>query len=126
MDIARLKNRELQMIEAGQIYGDGVNIAARLQSLADPGGICISRTVHDQIGSKLPLAYEDLGEQTVKNIAKPVRVIRVVQTVKHRAQWMWCAGTVPSLGDQLYSLSEAEWMRTPLLSIYEPITDFIV
>ncbi len=68
------------------IYGDGVNVAARLQSLAAPGGICISRTVHDQIGNKLPLAYEDLGEQTVKNIAKPVWVIRVVQTVKHRAQ----------------------------------------
>ena len=74
------------MIQAGQIYGDGVNVAARLQSLAEPGGICVSRTVHDQIGSELPLAYQDLGEQTVKNIAKTMRVFRVAATVKQRAQ----------------------------------------
>jgi adenylate cyclase len=66
------------MIEGEQIYGDGVNIAARLESLADPGGICISNTVHDQVSSKLALNYADLGEQTVKNIAKPVRVYRVL------------------------------------------------
>jgi adenylate cyclase len=74
------------IIDGGQIYGDGVNIAARLESLAEPGGICISHTVHDQIGNKLPLGYEDLGEQTVKNIAKPVRVFRVLPTGEHRAQ----------------------------------------
>ena len=79
-------NLGVVMIQNGQIYGDGVNVAARLQSLAEPGGICISRTVHDQIGSELPLAYEDLGEQTVKNIAKTVRVFRVAATVKLRAQ----------------------------------------
>jgi class 3 adenylate cyclase len=79
-------NLGVVMIQAGQIYGDAVNVAARLQSLAEPGGICISRTVHDQIGSELPLAYEDLGEQTVKNIAKTVRVFRVAATAKQRAQ----------------------------------------
>jgi len=62
------------VIEEGErIYGDGVNIAARLEGLAAPGGICISKTAFDQIESKLPLGYEYLGEQTVKNIAKPVR-----------------------------------------------------
>jgi adenylate cyclase len=66
------------MVEGEQIYGDGVNIAARLESLADPGGICISGTVHEHIKNKLALQYEDLGEQTVKNIAEPVRVLRVV------------------------------------------------
>src|SRR5712691_185957 len=66
------------MVEGEQIYGDGVNVAARLESLADPGGICISHTVHDQIKNKLALNYEDLGAQTVKNIAKPVRVFRVM------------------------------------------------
>ena len=65
------------MVAGEQIYGDGVNVAARLESLADPGGICISNTVHDQVSTKLALAYEDLGEQTVKNIAKPIRVFRV-------------------------------------------------
>jgi adenylate cyclase len=65
------------MVEGEQIYGDGVNIAARLESLAEGGGICISGTVYDQIKNKLALRYEDLGEQMVKNIAEPVRVLRV-------------------------------------------------
>lgn len=66
------------IVEGERLYGDGVNIAARLESLAIPGGICISRPVYDQVETKLALTYEDLGEQTVKNIAKPVRVYRVV------------------------------------------------
>jgi len=66
------------MVDGEQIYGDGVNVAARLESLADPGGICISETVHEHIGNKLALGYENLGEQMVKNIAKPVRVLRVM------------------------------------------------
>jgi adenylate cyclase len=61
-----------------RIYGDGVNIAARLEALADPGGICISKTTFDQIETKLPLGYEFLGEQTVKNISKPVGTYRVL------------------------------------------------
>src|SRR5712691_1532598 len=66
------------MVDGKQIYGDGVNVAARLESLADPGGICVSRTVHENIRNKLPLSYVDLGEQAVKNIAEPVRVFRVI------------------------------------------------
>jgi len=64
--------------EEERIYGDGVNIAARLEALADPGGICISKTAFDQIETKLPLGYEYLGDQTVKNIPKPVGAYRVV------------------------------------------------
>jgi TolB-like protein/class 3 adenylate cyclase/Tfp pilus assembly protein PilF len=60
--------------EAEDIFGDGVNVAARLEALAEPGGICISRVVRDQIRDKLPYAFEDRGEQEVKNIARPVRV----------------------------------------------------
>jgi adenylate cyclase len=59
------------------IFGDGVNVAARLEALGDPGGICVSRMVHDQVRDKLDLAFEDMGEQQVKNIARPVRVYRV-------------------------------------------------
>ena len=66
------------IIEGDRIYGDGVNIAARLESRADPGGLCISGTVHEHVKNKLMLRYEDLGEQAVKNIAEPVRVYRVV------------------------------------------------
>jgi class 3 adenylate cyclase/Ca2+-binding EF-hand superfamily protein len=64
--------------EGDKIYGDGVNIAARLEALADPGGICISKTAFDHIETKLPLGYEFLGEKTVKNIAKPVKAYRVL------------------------------------------------
>lgn len=62
--------------DRGEIYGDGVNVAARLEGLAEPGGICISGTVYDAIGTKLPFDYEFLGEQQVKNIDKPVRAYR--------------------------------------------------
>jgi TolB-like protein/class 3 adenylate cyclase len=64
--------------EEEQIYGDGVNIAARLEGLAEPGGICISKTAFDQIESKLPYGYEFLGDQEVKNIARPVGAYRVL------------------------------------------------
>jgi TolB-like protein/tetratricopeptide (TPR) repeat protein len=62
------------IVEERDIFGDGVNIAARLEALAEPAGICISRTVRDQIRDKLPYPFEDLGEQSVKNIVRPVRV----------------------------------------------------
>ena len=65
------------VVEGDRIYGDGVNIAARLEGLAEGGGLCISGTVYDQIKNKLSLEYEALGEQAVKNIAEPVRVYRV-------------------------------------------------
>jgi TolB-like protein/class 3 adenylate cyclase/Tfp pilus assembly protein PilF len=64
-----------------RIYGDGVNIAARLEGLAAAGGICISGTVYDQVVTKLPLTYTFLGQQTIKNIARPVRVYRVQAAV---------------------------------------------
>ena len=66
------------IVEGERLYGDGVNIAARLESLAIPGGICISGAVYEQVKSKLALNYEDLGAQAVKNIAEPVRTYRVV------------------------------------------------
>jgi len=67
------------VIEEGEvIYGDGVNVAARVESLAEGGGISISGTAYDQLGKKLPLGYEYIGEQSVKNIEKPVRVYRVL------------------------------------------------
>jgi TolB-like protein/class 3 adenylate cyclase len=61
------------IIDGGDIYGDGVNIAVRLEGLAAPGGICISGTVRDHVGDRLPYTFEDMGEQSVKNIVRPVR-----------------------------------------------------
>src|SRR4051794_2507633 len=65
------------IVEGANLFGDGVNIAARLQALADPGGICISGAVRDQIGQRLNIPVTTLGEQRVKNIADPVRAFRV-------------------------------------------------
>jgi adenylate cyclase len=65
------------IVEGTNLFGDAVNIAARLETVAEPGGICVSATVRDQIGSKLPIAFADLGEQQVKNIARPIRAYRV-------------------------------------------------
>jgi class 3 adenylate cyclase len=66
------------MVKDGDIFGDGVNIAARLEGLAEAGGICISRGVRDHIRRKLPYGFADLGEQSVKNIAQPIRVFRLL------------------------------------------------
>jgi adenylate cyclase len=65
------------IVEGDDLYGDGVNIAARIEALADAGGVLVSNTVHDQVRDRLPFLFEDLGEQQVKNIARPVRVYRV-------------------------------------------------
>jgi class 3 adenylate cyclase len=65
------------MIKGDDLLGDGVNVAARLQTLAEPGGICISSSIHDQIEGKLSLQFQDIGEQTLKNIARPVRAFQL-------------------------------------------------
>jgi adenylate cyclase len=66
------------IIEGDDIYGDGVNVAARLEGLAEPGGICISNSVREQVLNKVPISFADLGEQTVKNIERPIRVYYVM------------------------------------------------
>jgi adenylate cyclase len=65
------------VVEDGDIFGDGVNVAARLEALAEPGGICVSARVQEDATGKLDLAFDDLGEQALKNIARPVRAYRV-------------------------------------------------
>ena len=77
--------------EGDDIFGDGVNVAARLEALAEPGGICVSRVVRDQVRDKVDLAFDDLGEQQVKNIARPVRIYRVRDRAAELA-----GATVPS------------------------------
>jgi len=73
------------IIEDGDIFGDGVNIAARLEALAEPGGICLSAAAHEQVRDRLDLAFDDLGERHVKNITRPVRTYRVALGVPSRA-----------------------------------------
>jgi len=73
------------IIEDGDIFGDGVNIAARLEALAEPGGICLSGAAHEQVRDRLDIAFDDLGEQQVKNITRPVRTYRVALGASSRA-----------------------------------------
>ncbi|TJW27231.1 MAG: adenylate/guanylate cyclase domain-containing protein, partial [Mesorhizobium sp.] len=73
------------VIDGDDIHGDGVNVAARLEGLAEPGGVCVSAAVYDQVRDRIELPFEDLGEQRVKNIDRPVRV------------WRWVRDTVASL-----------------------------
>ena len=65
------------IVENGDIHGDGANIAARLEGIAEPGGICVSGLVHDRVQGRLDCAFESIGEQSLKNIARPVRVYRI-------------------------------------------------
>ena len=83
------------MVEGHDLYGEGVNVAARLQGLAEPGGIVISGTVHDQVRGKLVVGYEFAGPQQVKNIAEPVPAFRVKLDAwlePARSRWWRCAG----------------------------------
>jgi adenylate cyclase len=116
------------IIDGEDIHGDGVNVAARLQALAEPGGICASRVVRDQVLDKLSFTFEDLGAQQVKNIARPVEVYRVdlgsaeTQTpIGNRRHWQrvtralggsWLAAAVVALG--LAGIAAA-WLLLPLL-----------
>jgi TolB-like protein len=68
--------------EGGDLYGDGVNVAARLENSAEPGGVCVSRSIYDQVKRKLPFGFDDLGAQAMKNIAEPVQVYRIRQTLE--------------------------------------------
>src|SRR5437867_9521432 len=82
------------IIDSDDIYGDGVNVAARLQALAEPGGICVSRVVRDQVLDKLSFTFDELGAQQIKNIARPVEVYRVDlasegSQTSSRGRWSW-------------------------------------
>src|SRR3954452_22475788 len=72
------------MVRAGDLFGDGVNIAARLQTLAKPGAVCISGATYDQVRKVLPMTFEDLGAQDVKNIQEPIRAYQVGAATKPR------------------------------------------
>ena len=91
------------IIDGDDIFGDGVNVAARLEGLADPGGICVSRNVRDQVLDKLSFAFEDLGAQEVKNIARPVDVYRVSLDAQAPAP------AVPRQGQRPAPLTKRRW-----------------
>ena len=105
------------MLKDADIFGDSVNIAARLEGLADPGGICISRGIHDHVMKKLPFEFEDLGERSVKNVAQPVRVYRLL--LDERASESRSNQSVRSSSDvksDIPSLSEGE----PITPVVDP------
>jgi adenylate cyclase len=88
------------IVEGDDIYGDGVNVAARLEGLAEPGGVCISAKVHEEVRDRLDLSFEDLGEQEVKNIARPVRTYKVVLSPAVDPGGPRAAAPVPGLPDK--------------------------
>jgi len=112
------------IVEGSNLYGDSVNIAARLEALAEPGGVCLSSAVRDQIGSRLPVAFTTLGEQRVKNIAEPVRAFKVEESFgppsasvagargRRRRQLVFGLLTVAALA--LIGAGAAWWLRTGL------------
>jgi adenylate cyclase len=83
------------MVDEGDMFGDGVNVAARIEALAAPGEICVSASVREQVGEKLPIGFADLGEHGVKNIARPVRVYRVEKGIEPLAGAADDAATAP-------------------------------
>ncbi len=95
------------IVEPEDIFGDGVNIAARLEALAEPGGICISRSVREHVSDKLPYPFEDTGDQRVKNIARPVRVYAI------SAAALASLSQLPSIAEASNPLS----LNAPRLSI---------
>jgi class 3 adenylate cyclase len=84
------------MVKDGDIFGDGVNITARLQALAEPGGICVSRGVRDHVRRKLPHDFVDLGEQRVKNIVQPIRAYRLIPDAAPLEQAVTAAAPPPA------------------------------
>ena len=111
------------LVDGDDIYGDGVNIAARLEALAKPGGICVSAMVHDGVRDRLDVAFEDMGEIEVKNIARPVRTFRVVlDQTKDAARPVRAIGATPSIcsllpgsGATSSSRPTASWLRVKQL-----------
>ncbi|MBV8894437.1 MAG: adenylate/guanylate cyclase domain-containing protein [Acidobacteria bacterium] len=95
------------IVEKHDIFGDGVNVAARLEALAEPGGICVSRVVRDQVRDKLDFAFRDLGEQSVKNIARPIRVYK----------WHPAGIASPAMANVSSSTSTSLSLAAPRLSI---------
>src|SRR5258708_25181774 len=88
---------DIIVAEDNDIHGDGVNLAARLEGIAQPGGICVSRVVRDQVRDKLDLTFDDLGEQALKNIARPLRVYRVRFDTTERTPTTAPVESTPSL-----------------------------
>jgi class 3 adenylate cyclase len=95
------------MVQEGDLLGDGVNVAARLQAAAEPGGICISGSVYDQIRNKLSLSFRSLGEQSFKNIPQPVRTFSITESAER--------GALPSPRRWRKSVGPWQWLAAPAL-----------
>lgn len=118
----------------GTLYGDGVNVAARLESLAEPGGICISGSIYEQIEGKLPAGFSSIGEQRVKNVSRPVRAYRSTGTIaapgtrpgarSARVRWAALAGV--AIGVVLLAIVASRMRAVPSESPADSATDSVL
>src|SRR5450631_151134 len=109
------------VVKNDDLLGDGVNVAARLETIAEPGGICISSSVYDQITGKLDLGFQDIGEQALKNISRPIRVYRVSGTGlprrsaprarRKRKSLPWGIGAAVVVGIATIAAWQTGWLR---------------
>jgi adenylate cyclase len=97
------------VVDDGDIFGDGVNVAARIEGLAEPGGICVSVRVQEDVAGRLDLTFEDMGEQALKNIARPVRTYRVVMAARSASTSVSSNPPLPNKHRCGVALHEHEW-----------------
>jgi adenylate cyclase len=111
------------MVKNGDIFGDGVNIASRLEALADAGGICVTRGVRDHIRDRVSATFEDMGEQSIKNIARPVRAFRVLFDSDYDAELSTSSQTDPKSGDDTAGFVEDAENQTIEVAFWESIRE---
>ncbi len=113
------------MVKNGDLFGDGVNVAARLEALAEPGGVCVTRGVRDHVRDRVAFDFEDLGEQAVKNIARPIRAFRVIFDPNDTVEVLLTAtpslANAPARGGDLANGAAAEGSEAIELAFWQSI-----
>lgn len=111
------------MVKSGDIFGDGVNIAARLEAIADIGGICVTRGVRDHMRDRVEATFEDMGEQSIKNIARPVRVFKVLFEADYEPVLSTATSSAVSFDDTTPGVSDLKDSQITEVAFWESINN---